>query len=141
MSGLDVREVSGRYGTAIAGLALVLFFLLFAPNCASTMNIINVQPVLSGTLTCVATNGCGATTTQSFPVATSPCSLPCGPIDFNGNGVYPEDADIIDFFSVLAGGACPTGNCADIDFNGNTVFPEDADVIAFFRVLAGGPCN
>ncbi|MFN7614234.1 MAG: hypothetical protein ACK5P8_03460, partial [Phycisphaerae bacterium] len=107
----------------------------------STMNIINVQPVLSGTLTCVATNGCGATTTQSFPVATSPCSLPCGPIDFNGNGVYPEDADIIDFFSVLAGGACPTGNCDDIDFNGNTVFPEDADVIAFFRVLAGGPCN
>jgi hypothetical protein len=107
----------------------------------STMNIINVQPVLSGTLTCVATNGCGATTTQSFPVTTSPCSLPCGPIDFNGNSVYPEDADIIDFFSVLAGGACPTGNCDDIDFNGNTVFPEDADVIAFFRVLAGGPCN
>ncbi len=42
MSGLDVREVIGRYGTAIAGLALVLFFLLFAPNFASTMNIINV---------------------------------------------------------------------------------------------------
>jgi ribose transport system permease protein len=42
MGGLDVREVIGRYGTAIAGLALVLFFLLFAPNFASTMNIINV---------------------------------------------------------------------------------------------------
>ncbi|HEV2556351.1 MAG TPA: ABC transporter permease [Bosea sp. (in: a-proteobacteria)] len=42
MAGLDVREVIGRYGTAIAGLALVLFFLLFAPNFASTMNIINV---------------------------------------------------------------------------------------------------
>lgn len=42
MGRLDVREVIGRYGTAIAGLALVLFFLLFAPNFASTMNIINV---------------------------------------------------------------------------------------------------
>ncbi|MDP3321366.1 MAG: ABC transporter permease, partial [Bosea sp. (in: a-proteobacteria)] len=42
MGGLDIREVIGRYGTAIAGLALVLFFLLFAPNFASTMNIINV---------------------------------------------------------------------------------------------------
>ncbi|PZO03101.1 MAG: ABC transporter permease [Hyphomicrobiales bacterium] len=37
-----MREVIGRYGTAIAGLVLVLFFLLFAPNFASTMNIINV---------------------------------------------------------------------------------------------------
>lgn len=42
MAGFDLREVIGRYGTAIAGLALVLFFLLFAPNFASTMNIINV---------------------------------------------------------------------------------------------------
>ncbi len=36
------RELIGRYGTAIAGLALILFFLIFAPNFASTMNIINV---------------------------------------------------------------------------------------------------
>lgn len=42
MGGFDLREVIGRYGTAIAGLVLVLFFLLFAPNFASTMNIINV---------------------------------------------------------------------------------------------------
>lgn len=42
MGGFDVREVIGRYGTAIAGLVLVVFFLLFAPNFASTMNIINV---------------------------------------------------------------------------------------------------
>jgi ribose transport system permease protein len=42
MGGLDVREVIGRYGTAIAGLVLIVFFLLFAPNFASTMNIINV---------------------------------------------------------------------------------------------------
>jgi ribose transport system permease protein len=39
---IDPRELIGRYGTAIAGLALILFFLIFAPNFASTMNIINV---------------------------------------------------------------------------------------------------
>jgi ribose transport system permease protein len=32
----------GHYGTAIAGLALILFFLIFAPNFASAINIINV---------------------------------------------------------------------------------------------------
>lgn len=42
MGGIHAREVIGRYGTAIAGLALILFFLLFAPNFASTTNIINV---------------------------------------------------------------------------------------------------
>ncbi|KPH82630.1 ABC transporter permease [Bosea vaviloviae] len=42
MGRITAREVIGRYGTAIAGLALILFFLLFAPNFASTTNIINV---------------------------------------------------------------------------------------------------
>ena len=42
MGRIDPRELIGRYGTAIAGLALILFFLIFAPNFASTMNIINV---------------------------------------------------------------------------------------------------
>lgn len=107
----------------------------------SIMTVVGTQSAFSGVLSCVATNSCGSTSTQSFPVASSPCTLPCGPIDFNGNTVYPEDADVIDFFTVLAGGDCPTGNCYSIDFNGNNVFPEDADVIAFFRVLAGGSCN
>jgi hypothetical protein len=30
----------------------------------------------------------------------------CNDIDFNNNGVFPEDQDLIDFFTVLAGGAC-----------------------------------
>jgi hypothetical protein len=30
----------------------------------------------------------------------------CNDIDFNNNGVYPEDGDVMDFFHVLAGGAC-----------------------------------
>ena len=64
----------------------------------------------------------------------------CDSIDFNGNGVFPEDQDVVDFFDVLAGGACPTGTCSDIDFNNNGVFPEDQDVVDFFNVLAGGNC-
>ncbi|KQK29684.1 ABC transporter permease [Bosea thiooxidans] len=39
---MDPRDLIGRYGTALAGLALILFFLIFAPNFASTTNIINV---------------------------------------------------------------------------------------------------
>jgi hypothetical protein len=62
----------------------------------------------------------------------------CDGIDFNNNGVFPEDQDVIDFFSVLAGGDCAA--CADIDFNNNSVFPEDQDVIDFFTTLAGGDC-
>ncbi len=42
MGRIDPRELIGRYGTALAGLALILFFLIFAPNFASTMNIVNV---------------------------------------------------------------------------------------------------
>ncbi len=42
MGGLDLRELIGRYGTAIAGLALIAFFLIFAPNFATATNIVNV---------------------------------------------------------------------------------------------------
>ncbi len=71
-------------------------------------------------------------------VECSSCSVVCDSIDFNQNGVFPEDQDVVDFFNVLAGGDCPT--CNDIDFNNNQVFPEDQDVIDFFNVLAGGTC-
>ena len=64
----------------------------------------------------------------------------CDSIDFNRNTVFPEDQDVIDFLSVLAGGPCSTSVCSDIDFNNNGVFPEDQDVIDFFTVLAGGEC-
>ncbi len=68
----------------------------------------------------------------------------CDDIDFNNNGVFPEDQDVVDFFDVLAGGNPPTCDpiqgCNDIDFNNNDVFPEDQDVVDFFNVLAGGAC-
>ena len=97
-----------------------------------------------------ATNSLGET--QTMPV-TAPAwtyaftitgSAPCDDIDFNNNGVFPEDQDVLDFFSVLAGGTpatCDaTRGCNDIDFNNNAVFPEDQDVLDFFTVLAGGAC-
>jgi hypothetical protein len=62
----------------------------------------------------------------------------CDSIDFNRNGVFPEDEDVIDFFRVLAGETC--ASCSDIDFNNNAVFPEDQDVIDFFSSLAGDIC-
>jgi ribose transport system permease protein len=37
-----MREIVGRYGTALAGLALILFFIAFAPNFATPGNIVNV---------------------------------------------------------------------------------------------------
>ncbi len=74
----------------------------------------------------------------------SPCTIGCDDIDFNNNGVFPEDQDVVDFFEVLAGGTpgtCdPVEGCNDIDFNNNSVFPEDQDVVDFFNVLAGGNC-
>ncbi|MCT4473379.1 ABC transporter permease [Bosea spartocytisi] len=42
MGGVHLRELIGRYGTALAGLALILFFLIFAPNFATATNIVNV---------------------------------------------------------------------------------------------------
>ena len=65
---------------------------------------------------------------------------PCDGIDFNRDGVFPDDRDVVDFFDVLAGGDCPHVVFCDIDFNNNGVYPEDQDVIDFFNVLAGGEC-
>ncbi len=64
----------------------------------------------------------------------------CDTIDFNRNGLYPEDADLIDLLSVLAGGPCSTTRCGDIDINNDGLFPSDDDLIAFLRTLAGGAC-
>jgi hypothetical protein len=67
--------------------------------------------------------------------------LACDSIDFNGDGLFPDDSDLVDFLSVLAGGACSTQTCNDIDFNNDSLFPDDSDLLAFLRVLAGGDCE
>ncbi|MFN5943494.1 MAG: matrixin family metalloprotease [Phycisphaerae bacterium] len=68
----------------------------------------------------------------------APAPTGCDSIDFNNDGVFPDDQDVVDFFAVLAGGACTA--CNDIDFNNDGVFPDDQDIVDFFNVLAGGNC-
>ena len=66
----------------------------------------------------------------------------CDSLDFNQDGLFPDDNDLVDFLSVLAGGPCSNDpNCNDIDFNNDELFPDDSDLIAFLRVLAGGECT
>jgi hypothetical protein len=86
------------------------------------------------------------------PLLTGPCfaidGLPltfivdqCDSIDFNDDGLFPDDQDLVDFLVVLAGGACSNDpDCNDIDFNNDGLFPDDNDLVAFLRVLAGGRC-
>jgi hypothetical protein len=62
----------------------------------------------------------------------------CDSIDFNNDGLFPDDTDLVDFLSVLAGSSCAP--CNDIDFNNDGLFPDDSDLVAFLRVLAGGDC-
>lgn len=70
----------------------------------------------------------------------------CNDIDFNNDGVFPADQDLIDFFNVMAGGECRGSGlgapgCDSIDFNRNGVYPEEQDIIDFFNVLAGAACG
>jgi hypothetical protein len=74
--------------------------------------------------------------TLSEPACVRPPA--CDDIDFNNNGVFPEDQDVVDFFNVLAGASCAA--CNDLDFNNNGAFPEDQDVVDFLHVLGGGEC-
>ncbi|HLP86126.1 MAG TPA: hypothetical protein VK157_17365 [Phycisphaerales bacterium] len=92
----------------------------------------------TGALAVVGRSDNGPTSVDLATIVITPPAPACDSIDFNNNTVFPEDQDVIDFFTVLAGGECST--CNDIDFNNNTVFPEDQDVIDFFEVLAGGDC-
>jgi hypothetical protein len=67
----------------------------------------------------------------------------CDDIDFNNDELFPDDNDLIDFLSVLAGGPCstaPSPGCNTIDFNRDGLFPDDNDLIDFLIVLAGGTC-
>ena len=64
----------------------------------------------------------------------------CFDLDFNNDGLAPDDADLVDYLRVLAGGTCGTGLCDPLDFNNDGIFPSDDDLAAFLRVLAGGAC-
>ena len=64
----------------------------------------------------------------------------CDPIDYNNDGLFPDNQDLIDFLSVFSGGPCPTVTCNDIDFNNDGLFPDNADIEAMFAVFGGGAC-
>jgi hypothetical protein len=66
----------------------------------------------------------------------------CDSIDFNNDGVFPDNQDAIDFIEVFGGAPCPNpiAPCNDIDFNNDSIFPDNADVIRFLEVFAGSPC-
>ncbi|HYF15201.1 MAG TPA: hypothetical protein VD971_09045 [Phycisphaerales bacterium] len=67
-------------------------------------------------------------------------STTCSGIDFNQDGLFPDNQDIEDFLSVFGGGACSTGVCQDIDFNNDGLFPDNQDLQDFFDVFGGGSC-
>jgi hypothetical protein len=77
----------------------------------------------------------GQTRTESW------IAYPCGTVDFASDGVFPDVLDVIAFFEVFGGGACPVGWCESIDFNNDGVVPDIADVISFLSVFTGGPCE
>jgi hypothetical protein len=69
----------------------------------------------------------------------------CNDLDFNNDGVFPDNADIVDFVAVFAGAACPTdppvgAGCDALDFNNDGIFPDNADIVKFVEVFAGAPC-
>jgi hypothetical protein len=66
--------------------------------------------------------------------------VPCDPIDFNSDGIFPDNQDIVDFITVFSGGPCPTPACNDIDFNNDGIFPDNQDVVDFVNAFAGQAC-
>ncbi|HYF15660.1 MAG TPA: choice-of-anchor X domain-containing protein [Phycisphaerales bacterium] len=88
----------------------------------------------------VTTTGAGAGTVDISFDTNIGCGPVCDSIDFNGDGLFPDNTDLEDFLSVFGGGPCSTGTCADIDFNNDQLFPDNLDLEAFFSVFGGGPC-
>jgi hypothetical protein len=145
--------VVGRFGcnnqpqaffwTAADGLVNLQNYLSDAGLDLSNWFLTDATAVSDDGLT-IAGNGFFGGQFRSWVATRVPAGAACDDIDFNNNGVFPEDQDVVDFFEVLAGGSpgtCdPVEGCNDIDFNNNDVFPEDQDVIDFFEVLAGGEC-
>jgi hypothetical protein len=84
----------------------------------------------------VVTNACGSVTSDPAVLTLTACDC----IDFNGDGLFPDNQDLQDFFGVFGGGTCSTANCGDLDFNNDQLFPDNLDIAAFFSVFGGGPC-
>ncbi|HEX2838127.1 MAG TPA: S8 family serine peptidase [Phycisphaerales bacterium] len=73
-------------------------------------------------------------------ITNTPTGPVCDSTDFNGDGLFPDTADIDDFLSVFSGGPCSTGTCGDTDFNNDGLFPDTTDIDSLLSVFSGGPC-
>jgi len=83
----------------------------------------------------------GDITNGRLAVTFTPGGPTCDSIDFNGDGLFPDNQDLEDFFSVFGGGPCSTGPlCGDLDFNNDELFPDNADLESYLRVFGGGDC-
>ncbi|HYF16214.1 MAG TPA: L-type lectin-domain containing protein [Phycisphaerales bacterium] len=84
-------------------------------------------------------NSCGS---GAFGDIFATSYLYCNSIDFNNDGLFPDNADLEEFLSVFGGAPCAGAgyNCDPIDFNNDGLFPDNADLEAFFSVFGGGPC-
>jgi hypothetical protein len=105
-----------------------------------TLTLTGVAAVDAGGYDCIATTQCG--TAYTVAAALTVQSACCDSIDFNGDGLFPDNQDLVDFVTVFGGGACSNDpNCADIDFNNDGLFPDNEDIFALFRVFGGGECG
>jgi hypothetical protein len=132
-SGLGCDNLASRflgYGTPVAD-----------PACPGAIEYV-VNGLTAGTPVTVRVGSTSAA--QSGTATLRLTCLPAGPVcndlDFNNDGLFPDDADLVEFLTVLSGGACSTGDCDSIDFNNDGLFPDDNDLVTFLRVLAGGEC-
>ena len=117
-------------GTTVPGVGDVVF------ADQQSLALANTTPGSVNRFRLEITSRCQTGTAIPITLTTSQCSS----IDFNGDGLFPDDQDLVDFLSVLAGGACSTATCDGIDFNNDGLFPDDQDLVAFLSVLAGGSC-
>lgn len=105
---------------------------------ALTLVLMNLQSGDAGTYTCVVSNTCGSLTTSGAVLTVNETC--CDSTDFNGDGLFPDTADIDDFLSVFSGGPCSTGTCGDTDYNNDGLFPDTLDIDSLLSVFSGGPC-
>jgi hypothetical protein len=64
----------------------------------------------------------------------------CNDLDFNNDGVFPDNQDLIDFIDVFGGATCPTASCDDLDINGDGIFPDNFDITKYIELFGGGSC-
>jgi hypothetical protein len=150
-SSVPFDRVQATGTVAVNGALVINMPSPFYPNLGDVYEIVRTTAAgatpRTGTFSSVTLNAdpgiAVAVSYTSNSVRITVTDTTCDPIDFNRDGLFPDDQDLIDFLNVLAGGSCstdPTPGCSDVDFNNDGLFPDDNDLISFLSVLAGGAC-